>query len=69
MGKLVNGIWHDVWYDTKETKGHFKRSESQFRNWVTSDCAAGPTAPPASRQRPAAITFTCLSPVPGPTAP
>ncbi len=43
MGKLVNGIWHDVWYDTKETKGHFKRSESQFRNWVTSDGAAGPT--------------------------
>jgi putative glutathione S-transferase len=43
MGKLVNGIWHDVWYDTKETKGHFKRSESQFRNWVTSDGAAGPS--------------------------
>ncbi|WEZ82919.1 glutathione S-transferase family protein [Rhizobium sp. 32-5/1] len=43
MGKLVNGVWHDVWYDTKETKGHFKRSESQFRNWVTSDGAAGPS--------------------------
>ncbi|OJF96964.1 glutathione S-transferase family protein [Pararhizobium antarcticum] len=43
MGKLVNGIWHDVWYDTKETKGHFKRSESQFRNWVTADGQAGPT--------------------------
>ncbi len=43
MGKLVNGIWHDVWYDTKESKGHFKRSESQFRNWVTADGAAGPS--------------------------
>ena len=43
MGMLVEGIWHDVWYDTASTKGHFKRSESQFRNWVTADGAAGPT--------------------------
>ncbi|TCP90242.1 putative glutathione S-transferase [Rhizobium sp. PP-CC-2G-626] len=43
MGMLVEGIWHDVWYDTTATKGHFKRSESQFRNWVTADGSAGPT--------------------------
>ena len=43
MGMLVEGQWHDVWYDTKETKGHFKRSESQFRNWVTKDGKPGPT--------------------------
>lgn len=43
MGMLQEGVWHDVWYDTKETKGHFKRSQSRFRNWVTSDGAAGPT--------------------------
>ncbi|PYE45161.1 putative glutathione S-transferase [Rhizobium sp. PP-F2F-G20b] len=43
MGMLVEGIWHDVWYDTAATKGHFKRSESQFRNWVTADGRAGPT--------------------------
>ncbi|TCQ27645.1 glutathione S-transferase family protein [Rhizobium sp. PP-CC-3G-465] len=43
MGMLVEGIWHDVWYDTAATKGHFKRSESQFRNWVTADGSAGPT--------------------------
>lgn len=43
MGLLVEGQWQDVWYDTKETKGHFKRSESQFRNWVTADGSAGPT--------------------------
>ncbi|GAA3710845.1 glutathione S-transferase family protein [Oceanisphaera sediminis] len=43
MGKLVEGIWHDVWYDTEENKGRFKRSESQFRNWITTDGAAGPT--------------------------
>ncbi|NLR96757.1 glutathione S-transferase family protein [Rhizobium sp. P38BS-XIX] len=43
MGMLVDGVWHDVWYDTKETKGHFKRAASQFRNWITPDGAAGPT--------------------------
>lgn len=43
MGMLVEGVWKDVWYDTKETKGHFKRSASQFRNWVTADGEAGPS--------------------------
>lgn len=43
MGMLVDGKWHDVWYDTKQSKGHFKRSESQFRNWLTVDGSAGPS--------------------------
>ncbi|AVA22333.1 MULTISPECIES: glutathione S-transferase family protein [unclassified Rhizobium] len=43
MGMLVDGVWHDIWYDTKETKGHFKRAASQFRNWVTADGAPGPS--------------------------
>jgi putative glutathione S-transferase len=43
MGMLVDGKWQDVWYDTKETKGHFKRSQSQFRNWITADGSAGPS--------------------------
>lgn len=43
MGMLVEGVWKDVWYDTKETKGHFKRGASQFRNWVTADGAPGPS--------------------------
>ncbi|MBW6423044.1 glutathione S-transferase family protein [Rhizobium sp. XQZ8] len=43
MGMLVDGKWQDVWYDTKASKGHFKRSESQFRNWLTADGSAGPT--------------------------
>ncbi|TDK39760.1 glutathione S-transferase family protein [Rhizobium deserti] len=43
MGMLVDGKWQDVWYDTKETKGRFKRSQSQFRNWVTADGAVGPS--------------------------
>ena len=43
MGRLVDGVWQDVWYDTRSTNGHFKRSESQFRNWVTADGSPGPT--------------------------
>ena len=43
MGQLVEGKWHDVWYNTKETGGRFKRTETRFRNWVTADGAAGPT--------------------------
>jgi len=43
MGKLVEGVWHDEWYDTKASGGRFKRKEVQFRNWITPDGAAGPS--------------------------
>ena len=32
MGQLVNGTWHDDWYDTASTGGRFVRSTSGFRN-------------------------------------
>ncbi|MDR6634468.1 putative glutathione S-transferase [Phyllobacterium sp. 1468] len=43
MGLLIDGVWHNQWYDTKETGGRFIRTESQFRNWVTADGSAGPS--------------------------
>src|SRR5690606_5400136 len=43
MGQLIDGTWHDVWYDTKATGGAFKRSEASFRNWITADGSAGPS--------------------------
>ncbi len=43
MGQLVDGVWHDVWYDTKSTGGAFKRSNAKFRNWITVDGSAGPS--------------------------
>lgn len=43
MGLLVDGVWHDEWYDTKSTGGRFIRTDSQFRHWVTTDGSAGPT--------------------------
>lgn len=43
MGLLIEGKWHDQWYDTKSHKGQFVSGESQFRNWVTADGIADPT--------------------------
>ncbi|WP_336098223.1 glutathione S-transferase family protein [Roseovarius sp. CH_XMU1461] len=43
MGKLVDGIWRDSWYDTSATGGAFKRDSARFRNWITPDGAPGPS--------------------------
>ncbi|MBV0933721.1 glutathione S-transferase family protein [Marinobacterium weihaiense] len=43
MGLLIDGRWHDQWYDTKTTQGRFERSTAQFRNWITADGDAGPS--------------------------
>jgi len=43
MGKLVDGNWHDVWYDTAATDGRFVRQDSAFRNWVTPGGEPGPS--------------------------
>ena len=63
MGMLVEGRWHDVWYDTKASKGRFVRSESQFRNWVTADGSAGPTGKAGFRAEPNRyhlyVSFAC----------
>lgn len=44
MGLLVDGVWHDQWYDTKSTGGKFERKASQFRNWIASDSVFMPEA-------------------------
>jgi len=43
MGKLVEGVWHDIWYDTKSTGGKFVRTNAKFRNWVTADGKNAPS--------------------------
>ncbi|HET6469849.1 MAG TPA: glutathione S-transferase family protein [Geminicoccaceae bacterium] len=43
MGLLIEGDWHDQWYDTEATRGRFVRSRSRFRNWITPDGAPGPS--------------------------
>lgn len=43
MGKLIDGVWHDVWYNTKSTGGHFVRGTTSFRSWITADGSSGPS--------------------------
>ncbi|MBA2796179.1 glutathione S-transferase family protein [Streptococcus porcinus] len=43
MGLLVDGNWQDKWYDTRSTGGHFVRSQTQFRHWITNDGSLGLT--------------------------
>jgi glutathionyl-hydroquinone reductase len=43
MGLLVDGVWHDQWYDTGKHDGRFIREDAQFRNWITPDGAPGPS--------------------------
>lgn len=43
MGLLVDGVWHNQWYDTASSGGKFERKESSLRNWITPDGSAGPT--------------------------
>ena len=43
MGQLVDGVWHDTWYDTEKSDGAFVRSTAKFRNWITADGSPGPT--------------------------
>ncbi|WP_221797455.1 glutathione S-transferase family protein [Oceanobacter mangrovi] len=43
MGLLVNGQWHDQWYDTEKSNGAFEREDAQLRNWITADGSAGPS--------------------------
>lgn len=43
MGLLIDGTWHDEWYDTSSSGGRFERQDSAFRNWVTADGSPGPS--------------------------
>lgn len=50
MGLLIDGVWHDHWYDTTATGGRFRREDSQFRQWVRAD-GSTPFTPEAGRYR------------------
>lgn len=43
MGLLIDGRWHDQWYDTESSGGRFERDTAKFRNWVTPGGEAGPS--------------------------
>lgn len=48
MGRLIDGVWSDEWYDTRSTGGKFERKESAFRDFVRAD---GSTRFAAERDR------------------
>ncbi|WP_462162942.1 glutathione S-transferase family protein [Pseudoalteromonas xiamenensis] len=43
MGLLIDGVWHDKWYDTSKSNGRFEREAAKLRNWVTNTGKAGPS--------------------------
>lgn len=43
MGRLLEGVWTDQWYDTSKSEGRFLREDSQMRNWITPDGSPGPS--------------------------
>ena len=43
MGLLVDGKWHDNWYNTEKSNGKFEREAAKLRNWITTSGEAGPS--------------------------
>lgn len=44
MGLMIDGHWHDVWYDTSKTGGKFKREPTQFHFTISNESNARFTA-------------------------
>ncbi len=44
MGLLIDGKWHDQWYDTKNSNGEFVRADSVFRSIIEKDGEFEPEA-------------------------
>ncbi|WP_277963592.1 glutathione S-transferase family protein [Pseudomonas sp. RIT-To-2] len=42
MGLLIEGRWHDQWYESSKD-GAFQREAAKRRNWVTADGRPGPS--------------------------
>ncbi|MEN5093523.1 glutathione S-transferase family protein [Pseudomonas protegens] len=42
MGLLIEGRWHDQWYESGKD-GTFQREQAQRRHWVTADGSPGPS--------------------------
>lgn len=40
MGLMIDGHWHDVWYDTSKTGGKFKREPVQFHFKISNELNA-----------------------------
>jgi glutathionyl-hydroquinone reductase len=43
MGEMINGEWTVAALDVRHTDGVFRRRDSAYRNWITTDGSAGPS--------------------------
>lgn len=59
MGQLIDGRWHDQWYDTQKD-GRFQRENAQRRHWL---------GEPAFSPRAGATISMSRWPAPGPIGP
>lgn len=57
MGMMVDGVWHDVWYDTESTGGRFVRDQSRFHDWIRAD-GSTPFQPEPGRYR-LIVSYAC----------
>jgi glutathionyl-hydroquinone reductase len=55
MGLLIDGEWHDHWYDTESTGGRFVRKDAQFRGAIE----AGGSHPPESGRYHLYVAMAC----------
>ncbi len=57
MGLLQNGKWFDKWYDTEKAGGEFRRQDSRFRDWISTEPDA--TYPPESGRYHLYVSLAC----------
>ena len=55
MGLLIDGTWHDQWYDTKSSGGRFVRNDAAFRATI----APGGAHPPETGRYHLYVSYAC----------
>ncbi len=65
MGLLIDGRWHDRWYESRD--GRFEREQAKRRSWVTPEAGRVTMGVAVSRPSPGATISTYRWPVPGRT--
>ncbi len=64
MGQLIEGVWHDTWYDTTSSGGNF--SVQRRLSATGLPLTARPDLPAKADSPQKKIVITCTSPLPAP---
>jgi putative glutathione S-transferase len=62
VGLLIDGRWHDQWYDTSAGGGCLVPPESGFRNWVPTTARPARQGSAATELKPGVIISRSLWP-------